>query len=50
MAFVSEFALCTVGSGTTQVFRDIAADQSIEVTEFAGSYRTLAKKEVPEPR
>jgi prepilin-type N-terminal cleavage/methylation domain-containing protein len=37
-------------SGTTQVFRDIAADQSIEVTEFAGSYRPLAKKEVPEPR
>ena len=26
-------------SGTTQVFRDIAADQAIEVSEFAESYR-----------
>ncbi len=28
-------------SGTTQVFRDIAVDQAIEVTEFADSYRPL---------
>ncbi len=37
-------------SGTTQVFRDIAADQAIEVTEFADSYRPLAWKPIPSPR
>ena len=30
-------------SGTTQVFRDIAADRIIEVTEFAEGYRTLGR-------
>jgi len=34
-------------SGTTQVFRDIAADQAIEVTEFAEEYRKLDWKPVP---
>ena len=34
-------------SGTTQVFRDIAADQAIEVTEFAESYRPLNWKPIP---
>jgi hypothetical protein len=34
-------------SGTTQVFRDIAADQAIEVTEFAVTYRALHWKPVP---
>ena len=29
-------------SGTTQVFRDIGADQAIEVTEFAPGYRQLS--------
>ena len=28
-------------SGTTQVFHDIAADQSIEIVEFATEYRRL---------
>ncbi len=28
-------------SGTTQVFRDVAANQAIEVTEFASDYRKL---------
>jgi hypothetical protein len=28
-------------SGTTQVFRDLAADQAIEVTEFDSAYRVL---------
>ncbi len=37
-------------SGTTQVFRDIAADQAIEVTEFERSYRPLAWKPVPQPQ
>ncbi len=37
-------------SGTTQVFRDIAADQAIEVTEFAESYRPLDWKPIPRPK
>jgi hypothetical protein len=36
-------------SGTTQVFRDIAADQAIEVTEFVESYRPLNWKPIPLP-
>jgi hypothetical protein len=36
-------------SGTTQVFRDIAADQAIEVTEFAENYRPLGWKPIPQP-
>ena len=36
-------------SGTTQVFRDIAADQAIEVTEFDETYRPLAWKPIPQP-
>ena len=34
-------------SGTTQVFKDIAADQAIEVTELADSYRALNWKPIP---
>jgi hypothetical protein len=37
-------------SGTTQIFRDIAADQAIEVTEFAKDYRKLDWKPIPPPR
>jgi hypothetical protein len=37
-------------SGTTQVFRDIAADQAIEVTEFAESIRPLDWRPVPQPQ
>jgi hypothetical protein len=37
-------------SGTTQVFRDIAADQAIEITEFAESYRPLNWKPIPLPQ
>jgi hypothetical protein len=36
-------------SGTTQVFRDIAADQAIEVTEFEDRYRPLNWKPVRQP-
>jgi hypothetical protein len=36
-------------SGTTQVFRDLAADQAIEVTEFAESYRPVNYKPIPLP-
>jgi hypothetical protein len=37
-------------SGTTQVFHDIAANQAIEVTEFAETYRTLRFRPIPLPR
>jgi hypothetical protein len=37
-------------SGTTQVFRDIAGDQAIEVTEFAADYRTLNWSPIPQPK
>ena len=36
-------------SGTTQIFRDIAADQAIEVTEFADAPCPLAWKPIPQP-
>jgi hypothetical protein len=36
-------------SGTTQVFCDISADQAIEVTEFAKSYRPLNWRAIPQP-
>jgi hypothetical protein len=37
-------------SGTTQTFRDIDADQAIEVTEFEKGYRKLDWKPIPGPR
>ena len=37
-------------SGTTQVFRDVAANQAIEVTELAGSYRSLDWKPLSVPK
>jgi hypothetical protein len=37
-------------SGTTQVFRDVAVNQAIEITEFAKEYRKLDWKPVPAPR
>jgi hypothetical protein len=37
-------------SGTTQVFHDIVADQAIEVTEFASSFRPLQWKPIPQPQ
>ncbi len=36
-------------SGTTQAFHDIAADQALEVTEFAQEYRVRPWKRVPSP-
>jgi len=36
-------------SGTTQVFRDIAADQNIEITEFADDYRKLELQPISLP-
>ncbi|HLJ11765.1 MAG TPA: CRTAC1 family protein, partial [Planctomycetaceae bacterium] len=37
-------------SGTTQVFEDVAADQAIEITEFAGDYRKLDWQPIPLPK
>ncbi|MBM3997347.1 MAG: CRTAC1 family protein [Planctomycetes bacterium] len=37
-------------SGTTQVFRDVAVDQAIEITEFATAYRKLDWKPLPTPK
>ena len=36
-------------SGTTQVFRDIAVNQSIEITELEKNYKTLKSKAIPLP-
>ena len=36
-------------SGTTQVFRDLAADQAIEITEFEEGYRKLDSSPLPKP-
>ncbi len=37
-------------SGTSQVFRDIAANQVIEITEFATEYRKLNRKTITVPQ
>ena len=37
-------------SGTTQTFRDLSANQAIEITEFAEKYRTRAYKPIPLPK
>jgi hypothetical protein len=37
-------------SNTTQVFRDIAVNQSIEVTEFAAEYSELRHSAIPAPK
>jgi hypothetical protein len=37
-------------SGTTQVFRDVAVNQAVEITEFAKEYRKLDWEPVPAPR
>lgn len=37
-------------SGTTQVFRDVAVDQAIAITEFADDYQHLDWKPIPVPK
>lgn len=37
-------------SGTTQVFREVAVNQAIEVTEFASQFRPLKWSRVPVPK
>ena len=36
-------------SGTTQVFRDLGADQAIQVTEFADQFRVLTRTPISSP-
>jgi hypothetical protein len=47
---IAELGIHWPTSGTTQVFRDIAADQAIQITEFADSYRRLDWKPIPQPQ
>jgi hypothetical protein len=37
-------------SGSTQVFRDVAVNQALEITEFAKDYRHLNWTRVPVPK
>jgi hypothetical protein len=37
-------------SGTTQVFRDVAANQTIEITELAQAYNKIATRPIPLPK
>ena len=37
-------------SGTTQVFKDVAVNQALEVTEFANEYRKLDWKPIVLPK
>jgi hypothetical protein len=37
-------------SGTTQVFRDLAVDQAVEITEFAEDYRRLDWNPIAVPK
>jgi hypothetical protein len=46
---VSELEIHWPASGATQVFRDLPANQIIEVTEFAEDFRTLDVQPVPAP-
>jgi ASPIC and UnbV/FG-GAP-like repeat len=46
---VAEMEIHWPTSGTTQVLRDIPADQAIEVTEFADGFRPLNWKPLPQP-
>jgi hypothetical protein len=46
---VAELEIHWPTSGTTQIFRDIAVDQAIEVTEFAKEYRRLNWTPIPLP-
>jgi hypothetical protein len=47
---VAELEIHWPTSGTKQIFRDIAGDQSIEVTEFADAYRTMSTKPLAAPQ
>jgi hypothetical protein len=44
---IAELEIHWPTSGTTQVFRDLAVDQAIEVTEFAEEYKKLAWQPIP---
>jgi len=46
---VAELVISWPASGTTQTFRDIAADEAIEITEGADSIRVLPHRRIPVP-
>jgi hypothetical protein len=41
--------ICWPASGTTQVFHEIAADQALEITEFADDYLVRPQHPIPLP-
>jgi hypothetical protein len=47
---VAEIGVYWPTSQTTQVFRDVAVNQAIEITEFAAEYRKLDRKPIPLPK
>jgi hypothetical protein len=47
---IAELEIHWPTSGTRQVFKDIAADQAIEIMEFATDYRKLDWKPIPLPQ
>ncbi|HEY7312617.1 MAG TPA: CRTAC1 family protein [Gemmataceae bacterium] len=47
---IAELEIRWPTSGTTQVFRDVAVNQAIEVTEFAADYRKLDWKPIALPK
>jgi hypothetical protein len=49
-ARVAELEVYWPTSGTTQVFKDLTANQGIEITEFAAQYRTRPYKPITVPR
>jgi ASPIC and UnbV/FG-GAP-like repeat len=46
---IAELRIDWPTSKTTQVFRDLPANQTIEVTEFASAYKTITHKPIPLP-
>jgi tetratricopeptide (TPR) repeat protein len=46
---VAELQVRWPTSGKTQIFRDLVADQAIQLTEFDDQFRILPRKPVPQP-
>ena len=44
---IAELRIDWPTSGTTQVFRDISANQMVEITEFVSDYKTIKTKPIP---
>ena len=47
---VAELEVFWPTSGTTQTFRDVAADQAVEITEGAETFKTLPQPRLAVPR